>query len=147
MARKLANDDGNLNGLSIISSRNRQYRDIDLTFQAKPGSGDIYVSRDAAAVKQAVRNLIMTNPTEVPFAPTQGAGIRSYLFELADSFTAFEIETAIRNTIKNHERRARIKNVRVRVKRDGNAADVTIEFVVVSTQETVILNATIERLR
>lgn len=147
MARKFAGDDGNLNSKGIIVSREKEYRDIDLNFQAKPGSGDIYVSRDAAAVKQAVKTLILTNPTEVPFAPTLGAGIRSYLFELGDTFTAYEIETTIRNTIKNHEPRAIVRNVRINLRRDGNSADVTIEFQVVSTRENIVLNATVERLR
>ena len=146
MARKYAPDDGNLNGTSIISKRNREYRDIDLNFRAKPGSGDIYVSRDAAAVKQSVKNLILTDPGEVPFNTTQGAGIRSYLFELGDTFTAYEIETAIRNTIKNHEPRAVVKRVRVAM-RGNNSANITIEFQVVSTRETVTFNAIVERLR
>lgn len=147
MTRKYAADDGNLNSTSIISSRKREYRDIDLNFQPKPGSGDIYISKDAAAVKQAVKTLVLTNPTEVPFAPSQGAGIRSYLFDLGDAFTAYEIESAIRNTLQNHEPRAQVRRVKVNIRPSGNTADVTIEFKVVSTQEIVVLNATVERLR
>lgn len=147
MTRKYAADDGNLNSQSIIVSRTRTYTDLDLNFQPKPGSGDIYMSRDAAAVKQSVKTLIQTNPGEVPFSPSMGAGIRSYLFELADNFTAYEIETAIRNTIANHEPRARVRAVRVNMKRSGNSADVTVEFRVVNTEEVVVLSTTVERLR
>lgn len=147
MARKFAADDANLSTGSIIVSRTKEYSDIQLSFQPVPGSGDIYVSKDAAAVKQAVKNLIMTNPGEVPFAPNQGAGIRSFLFELNDSFTAYEIEQAVRNTIKNYEPRARVRKVEAAMRRDGNTANITIEFQVVSTNETVVLRATVERLR
>ena len=147
MTRKYAADDANLNTGAIITSRKRDYSDINLLFQPKPGSGDIYMSKDAAAVKQAVKTLILTNPREVPFRPSMGAGIRSFLFETADGFTALEIEQAIRNTIRNYEPRARVRNVNVNMRVDGNSADATIEFQVVATQEEVVLKATVERLR
>lgn len=147
MARKFAADDASLNTGSIIVSRNRKYSDINLLFQAKPGNGDIYLSKDAAAVKQAVKNLILTNPNEVPFSPEQGAGIRSYLFELDDQFSALEIEQAIRSNIDAFEPRAEILNITVRMSFDGHKADVTITFRVVSTEETVTVTAIVERLR
>ena len=147
MARKFAADDANLSSGSIIVSRTKEHSDIQLSFQPVPGSGDIYISKDAAAVKQAVKTLIMTNPGEVPFAPSQGAGIRSFLFDLNDTFTAYEIEQSIRNTIENYEPRARIRKIEAAMRRDGNTANITIEFQVVSTNETVVLRATVERLR
>ena len=56
--RVLSKEDGNLNTSTLITSRSRLYSDIDLTFTAKP-NGEIYKKRDAAAVKQAVKNLLV----------------------------------------------------------------------------------------
>ena len=47
--RAFSIEDGNLNTRSIITSRNRVYSDIDLTFTKRP-DGDVYRKTDAAAV-------------------------------------------------------------------------------------------------
>ena len=67
--RAFALEDGNLGTRSIITTKNVVYKDIDLTFTAKP-SGDIYKKEDAAAVKQSVKNILMTNIMEKPFNTT-----------------------------------------------------------------------------
>jgi len=82
MATKLAAEDVRLGSSSIIGSRTKVYKDIDLTFAAKP-SGEIFKKTDAAAVKQAVKNLMLTNHFEKPFQPTFGANLRDLLFELS----------------------------------------------------------------
>ena len=50
--RVLSREDGNLSSASIITGRTTEYRDIDLSFRAKP-NGEIYNKKEAAAVKQA----------------------------------------------------------------------------------------------
>ena len=59
MARAYSTEDTNLSK-SLISSRGTDYKDIDLAFAAKP-AGDVFKKTDAAAVKQAVKNLLLTN--------------------------------------------------------------------------------------
>ena len=68
MSRAFAVEDKNLNQASIIVSRNKLYRDIDLSFTVKP-SGEIYKKIDAGAVKQSIKNLLLTNHFEKPFLP------------------------------------------------------------------------------
>ena len=58
-------EDGNLSTKSITTTRQLTFTDIDLTFTAKP-SGEIYKKTDAAAVKQAIKNLLLTNKMEKP---------------------------------------------------------------------------------
>ena len=60
MTRKFAEDDANLDLGAIITSRSRKYSDLNVLFEPKPGSGDLYLSRDAAAVKQSVKNIVLT---------------------------------------------------------------------------------------
>ena len=60
MATKLSAEDGNLGVSTLIGTRTKLYKDIDLTFANKT-SGEIFKKEDAAAVKQAVKNLILTN--------------------------------------------------------------------------------------
>ena len=73
MSRVFSQEDGNLSTRSIITSRTKSYADIDLTFTRKPGTvTDIYKKTDAAAVKQSVKNILMTNRVEKPFLPYYG---------------------------------------------------------------------------
>ena len=147
MARSLSIEDGNLSVSTIIGSRNRQYKDIDLTFTAKQSSGEIFNKTDASAVKQSVKNLCMTNFGEKPFLPEYGADIQSMLFELADDETESDIEDAIIAAIATYEPRALIKDVFAVSTPDRNSLNVTIQFQVVNTQEEVILSIALARLR
>ena len=92
--RVFSTQDGKQNTSSIITSRSKIFRDIDLSFTAKP-NGEIYVKRDAAAVTQALKNLIQTNYYEKPFQPFFGGNIRSMLFELADEESEDELREQI----------------------------------------------------
>lgn len=144
--RFLSKEDGNLQQSSIIGSRNKVYRDLDVTFSAKP-SKEISVKKDAAAVKQAVKNLILTNYFEKPFQPFFGGNVRGLLFELADDVTAIEVEEQIASAITQYEPRAQIININVDSQPDRNSIAVTVTFKVVNTQEIVTFTTNLSRLR
>ena len=77
--RAFSIEDGNIGNKTINTARNSFFSDIDLTF-AKKGSGDVFKKQHAAAVKQAVRNLLLTNFSEKPFLPRFGGDLNSMLF-------------------------------------------------------------------
>lgn len=144
--RVLSKEDGNLNTISIVTSRNKEYLDIDLLFEPRP-NGEIFKKRDAAAVKQAVKNLILTNFYEKPFLPFYGANIRDLLFELAYEDIAQDVRENAISAIQTYEPRARIIDIVVNAKPDNNSIDVTIEFQVINTEEIVRFTTAIARLR
>ena len=146
MATKLSAEDGNLGSSSILGARTKLYKDIDLTFAAKP-SGDIFKKTDAAAVKQAIKNLMLTNYFEKPFQPRFGANLRDLLFDLADDDAEEDIEDRIKNAISIFEPRAQALNVTAVATPDRNAIRVTVEFRVINTQETVTVTTVLARLR
>jgi phage baseplate assembly protein W len=146
MAKTFSVEDGNLSSSIIKSSKARISKDIDLTFTAKP-SGEIFKKQDAAAVKQAIKNLMLTNFGEKPFNPLFGANLRALLFELADPDTEYDIERAVINAIETYEPRASILNVTVKSNPDGNEAKVNIVFRLISTSEEVTFTTTLARLR
>ena len=146
MSRAFAVEDKNLNQASIIVSRNKLYRDIDLSFTVRP-SGEIYKKIDAAAVKQAIKNLLLTNHFEKPFLPLYGGNLTDLLFELAHSSIGEEITSNITRAIESYEPRAKIVDIRVDNRADYNSIGVTVEFRIVNTEETVIFTTTLVRLR
>jgi len=146
MATKLSAEDGNLSVSTLIGTRTRLYKDIDLTFANKT-SGEIFKKESAAAVKQAVKNLMLTNYFEKPFQPLFGANLRELLFDLADDDAEEDVEERIINAISVFEPRAQALNVTATATPDRNSIRVTVEFRVINTQETVTVTTVLARLR
>lgn len=146
MTRKYAADDAELNRASLITSRSRVYSDLDSYFEANPSSNDVYLSRDAAAVKQSIRNLIMTNHYEKPFKPFVGGNTRAHLFKNIQGATLAMIDAEIRSAIDTHEKRAKVLRLTITPVRD-NALDLSIEFQVISTKEIASIAIQLRRLR
>ena len=120
MARILSIEDKDLNTSSVVTSRKRNYLDIDLSFAKRP-SGDVYKKKDAAAVKQSVKNIVATGRLEKPFESDFGADITSLFFELADNRTSRIVKQNIRNAIYVYEPRAEVLNVDVNLQPDNNS--------------------------
>ena len=145
MARAFSVEDTNLSK-SLIASRGTDYKDIDLAFAAKP-AGDVFKKTDAAAVKQAVRNLLLTNRGEKPFQPDFGADLNEVLFNLDTEFDPDFVQDLIAEAIKNFEPRALVLSVSVSTDGDNNRLDATVEFQVVNTEEIVTTEVSLARLR
>ena len=145
MARAFSVEDTNLSR-SLISSRGTDYKDIDLAFAAKP-AGDVFKKVDAAAVKQAVKNLLLTNRGEKPFQPDFGADLNEVLFNLDTEFDPDFVQDLIAEAIKNFEPRALVLSVSVSTDGDNNRLDATVEFQVVNTEEIVTTEVSLARLR
>ena len=146
MATQLSTEDGNLSVSAITGTRTRVYKDIDLTFTNKP-SGEIFKKESAAAVKQAVKNLLLTNYFEKPFQPKFGGNLRDMLFDLADEDAEEDVEERILNAITVFEPRAQALNVTATATPDRNSIRVTVEFRIINTQETVTVTTVLARLR
>mgnify|MGYP001206007515 FL=1 len=145
MARAFSIEDGSLDK-SIVSSRNVDYKDIDLTFSAKP-AGDIFKKIDAAAVKQSVKNLLLTSRGEKPFNNFFGSNLNSALFGLDTEFDPEFVQNLIFDAITNHEPRARVLSVTVQLKPENNTLDTTVKFQVVNTKEIVTVDVSLARVR
>ena len=66
-------------------SRKKGWADLNLSLPLHPIRKDIIPLRDDDAIKNAVKNLILTNFYERPFQPEKAAHLRGILFEPADA--------------------------------------------------------------
>lgn len=146
MSRVFSIEDGNLQSRSLVTSRNKLYSDIDLTFAKRP-SGDVYKKTDGAAVKQSIKNLMLTNLGEKPFNPYFGGGLSDLLFELADNDLNILLEDQIIAAIENWEPRAKLISIVPNIQPDNNTARVKIVFQILNTSEEVVFETTVARLR
>ena len=124
-----------------------KYSDIDLNFSRNPLTNDVSILQDAASIKAAVKNLILTDAGERPFNPTLGSSIRGLLFEPASPIIASEIEARIRTVLRNFEPRVKILRVDVVTIFDRNEFEVTIGFRMTGDTRTPVVPITLKRLR
>ena len=111
------------------------FKDINITFKKHPVTGDVVVSKDASAIKQAIVNLLLTNKGEKLFNPEYGSDIRAYLFEPLDYGTAAQIQRNIAYSVNKHEPRVQIEDLRANPNFDDNGFDVEMSYSIRGTDD------------
>jgi len=109
----------------------RSFKDLSFNFTKNPVTGDIVVLKNEEAIKQSVKNLILTQINERPFNPNLGTNTTSYLFELNTNIAANKLIDEIENVINVYEPRINLQNITVDVNDDLNKFDVFIEYLIV----------------
>jgi len=146
MTKAFSIEDQNLQGRSLIVSRSVDYSDLDASMELKT-NGDVYKKLDAAAVRQSVKNIILTDYYEKPFKPFFGGNVRDLLFENYDFSLSEDLKDRIRKAINAHEPRALVNDIRTRWDESNHHLLVTVIFQVVNTTEQITLNVTLSRIR
>jgi phage baseplate assembly protein W len=126
----------------------RSFKDISTTFDKNFVTNDLMVAKDFTAIKNSVRNLIMTTPSERFFNPTIGSRLSEQLFEPVDIITVNNIKEEITRTINNFEPRVALNNVIVNITYEEDGYDVLIDYSVVGLPEkTDTIELFLERTR
>ena len=123
------------------------YSDIPISFTAHPITGNVKKSINRDAVKNSVRNIILTNHGERFFKPKFGGNVTSKLFENASKFTEFNTARSIRIALANYEPRAEVIKVKVTANPDTNNLTASLKFRVTNDPEPITLDVLIERIR
>lgn len=112
----------------------QSFKDLNLGFKKHPVTDDLVVTKDEAAIKQAIVSLLLTDPGERLFQPELGSGLRSFLFEPLDSATAALINASVRDTLNRYEPRIDIIDITTTPNSDENGYEVSLSFEVVGTE-------------
>ena len=123
------------------------FSDIPISFTAHPITGNVKKSINRDAVKNSVRNIILTNHGERFFKPKFGGNVTSQLFENASKFTEFNTARSIRIALQNYEPRAEVINIRVDSNPDTNNLTATLKFRIFNDPEPIDLDVLLERTR
>lgn len=130
-----------------MTRNTRTYSDLDLNFLAHPVTGDVSSKYDESAIKQSLKNLVMTNHYERLFHPEIGSQITNLLFEPYSPLVNAMLVQAIKNTINNHEPRVQLLGVEIAPNPDNNALYVSITFRIVNTSTPLRTVITLHRTR
>lgn len=118
---------GNLQKAKITANQ-KGYKDLDLSLKIHPIRKDIIPLKDDNAIKNAIKNLLVSNFYERPFSVDKGANLRGLLFEPNDALTRIELRENIAQCIKKYEPRVITKFVKIIDDGDNNAYRITVGF-------------------
>ena len=107
------------------------FKDVSMTFQRHPLTGDIITLKNESAIARSVRNIVFTTPGEKFFDPDFGSQISQSLFENINDISANIIKSEITSSIKRYEPRVDLKKVQVRPNYDQNEFNVTIIYEII----------------
>jgi phage baseplate assembly protein W len=130
-----------------IQTPSRLYSDVDLTFVPHPQTGDLPLRVDINAVKQSLKNLILTNYYERLFHPEIGSPIRKLLFEPIDIITSHAIQQGLERLIANFEPRVVLESLAVTPNYDNNEYVITINFYIRGVGSLISYSTILRRIR
>jgi phage baseplate assembly protein W len=136
--------------VNLITAKSKKislYQDFKKNLELSPISSDITLNKDDESVKEAIRNLILTDRGERLMQPNLGGNIRAMLFENLTPATVRLMEEQVRTTIELYEPRAELIDVTVSANLDSNEVAITIEFYVTNDEQPVSLSVFLERTR
>ena len=123
------------------------FKDIQLSFTAHQITGNVKALVNRDAVKQSVKNIVLTNFYERPYSPILGGDILSQLFENMDPITEYDVAKKIRQALNNYEPRATIDDIKSDFNQDQNAINVTITFRIRNDATPISVNVLLNRVR
>jgi phage baseplate assembly protein W len=112
-----------------------------------PITRDIVRNRNDKAIKQSIRNIVLTNIGERLFQPTIGSNIYNALFEPNDIVLSENIKMTVRSAIAFHEPRAQVLNVEVLTFPEENRIAINIYFSIINSTVVESLNLILRRVR
>ena len=139
MARDYTNS-----GASIVSDKD-SFADLDLNFTAHPVTNDITVKKDANAIRQSIKNILLTNHYERPFKPYFGSNLRGLLFQANDPIIGQRIKERIVEEVKVLE--PRVGKIGVDVIQRDNTVDVRVAYTISGSASYQDLEFSVSRVR
>ncbi|NDA78392.1 MAG: hypothetical protein EBY07_11470 [Actinobacteria bacterium] len=129
-----------------MSRATRTYSDIDFAF-TQSANGDLAVKYDDNAIKQSVKNLILTVNYERPFHPELGCQVHNQLFENFTPITEFIVRQTIYDVLLKFEPRIKVIDILVDADTDRNGLEITVTFRFINDPRPITVTTFLNRVR
>jgi len=133
--------------LTPVKRRKSLYSDFHKDLTINPISNDLAVKRDEEAVKESLKNLLLTDRGERLFQPSLGSDIRATLFENNTPMVVKLLEEKVRAVINNFEPRVNIIEIIIKSEYDENKIQITIYFNIRNVNAPLSVTVFLERTR
>ena len=133
--------------IPITSSKVYDYSDLSLTFKIHPKYADIRPIKGIDAIKNSIKNILLTKKGERPFNPRFGSNVSSFLFEMIDDHTSGMIRDEIFESLEEFEPRIKVREVVVTPSPETNSYDINVTCLIIEERVVADIKITLERLR
>lgn len=130
-----------------INKRFSLYSDLHKDMSQNPLTEDLALKRDEEAVKESIKNLILTNKGERLMQPLLGGDVYAMLFENNTPATIKLIQEQIKTVIRQYEPRATLIDVIVRSSIDESTVEIGVYFYINNVVEPISVTVFLERVR
>ncbi|AGH06768.1 baseplate wedge subunit [Synechococcus phage S-RIM2] len=125
--------------------RSRRFDDLLISMKKNVFTDDVSTVKNDNAIKQSIKNLVLTTPGEKHFQPNVGSRVFNLLFEPLDAFTADAVKDEVINTINQYEPRVELTDVAVVPIEQGNKLSITIEYRIVGLPVVETIDFVLQR--
>ena len=133
--------------INQLFKKTEVFSDFSNSFAKHPLTGELVVLKDVDSVRQAFKNLILTNIGEKYFNPYFGSKVNSTLFDNFGPFMIEDIRKYIYVSARQFEKRINIVNVSILNDADKNGLSINIVFSVINIAEPINLSIFLKRVR
>ena len=133
--------------ITPLTRRREIHSDFHKDLALLPGRNDIARRVNENSVKEAIKNILLTNRGERLFQPLVGSDIQSMLFENATPVTSILIRDRIESALQAYEPRCGIIDVEVIGDIDSNTIRINVVFYVINSETPQTLSIDIDRVR
>ena len=123
------------------------YKDFDLNMRCNPITGKLFIKKNDESLKQALKNLILTDLYERPFRSDFGSSIREALFENYTDSTESQLKDNIETAIVNYEPRIDLLNITLSGDPDSHTLTASIVFRGKNSTEISEATISLDRIR
>ena len=83
----------------VLRRKDKTYVDVSLSFEPSPVTDDLSILTNERAINNALKNVVMFLPSEVPFDHDVGSNVTRYLFDVVDEATGALLSQEIKRAI------------------------------------------------
>ena len=123
----------------------KAFKDIKIDFARNPFTDDVAHVRNDNSIKQALKNLVLTVPGEVPFDNSIGSRVSELLFEPMDELISDALQDEIASTINKFEPRVSLINTIIVPNFETGKYSVTINYRIVGLPLTESVSFVLQR--
>ena len=114
-----------------VKKRFKFFKDISLSFEPNPLTGDLPTLSNERAISNAIKNIVVFVVGEVPFNDSMGSYVSSYMFEdYGPAFTLL-LEQEIERSIKRSEPRVNVVDIVVQNQEFEDQLFVQVEYQII----------------
>lgn len=126
---------------------NENAADLDINFARNLFTNDVTTFNGEAAIRRALKNLMLLKSNEKPFHPEINSGIADLLFETTSPIIVQEIKRRIEKVIKLYEPRVNKTIVKMQYNIDRNQVNITVLYTIRNIKKVFDTTLTLQRTR